>query len=239
MAFTYNDCKAQLANFLTVPETDANFLLALPTIIQDAENRLYRELDMMEAKGTATTTLVAGQRSFFVPQYLSAITFRTIEQMNVITPSSTTDPELGTRNPLEPASKEVLDALWPSATGSGVPTLFAPISQTQWIVGPWPDEAYTMEVYGTFQPEPLSESTQNTILTLFFPDVFFAACMVMSAGYQMNFSSMSDNPAQAMSWETHVQTLLNSAKVQEMRRRFGSEGWTSLQPDPVASPPRT
>jgi hypothetical protein len=76
-------------------------------------------------------------------------------------------------------------------------------------------------------------------LSQYLPDVFLAAAMVFASGYQKNFSSMGDNPQQAVSWESHVQPLIESAKVEEIRKKFGSQGWSSKSPDPIATPPRT
>jgi len=94
-------------------------------------------------------------------------------------------------------------------------------------------------VIGWIRPTPLSLANQTTPLTLYLPDVFLAAALVMAAGYQMNFSSMGDNPQQAVTWGSHVKTLLDSAKVEEFRKKFTSEAWTSKTPDPLAVPPRT
>jgi hypothetical protein len=138
-----------------------------------------------------------------------------------------------------PCSKEYLDVVYPSAAGDGVPIYFAPISQQDWILGPWPDAAYTVEVVGTIRPAPLSLANQTTFLSQYLPDVFLAAAMVFAAGYQQNFSAMGDNPQQALTWEAHVKPLIDSAKVEEIRKKFGSQGWSSKSPDPIATPPRT
>lgn len=240
VGLTYNTFTTKLANFIVVPITDAAFAEALPNIIDDAEQRLYRELDLLSTRVTATAPFVAGNRNIALPTPSGGNgPFVVVEDFNVITPQTSTDPETGTRNQLTPVSKEVLDALFPSAAGAGVPKFFAPISQQGWIVGPWPDQAYTLEVVGTVRPAPLSASNQTTLLSTYLPDVFFAASLVMSAGYQLNFSAAGDNPAAGMTWETHVQTLLTSAMREEFRKKFASEAWTSMQPDPQASPPRT
>lgn len=240
MSLTYSTFTTSLANMIVVPVNDPNFVTALPNIIDDAEQRLYRELDLLSTRVTAIGQLTASSRAFTLPTPSGGNgTFVVVEQFNVITPSSVTDPELGTRNALDPASKEYLDAVWPSAAGAGVPSLFAPINQQSWIVGAWPDAAYTVEVVGTIRPAPLSASNQSTFLSTYLPDLFLAAALVMSAGYQLNFSAAGDNPQAGVTWETHVKTLLDSAKVEEIRKKFGSEGWTSKEPDPIAKPPRT
>ena len=181
--------------------------------------------------------LTAGNRNFTLPQNNG--TFVVIEQMNAITPAGTTNPDAGTRVPMLPVAKEVLDQLGGSPSYTGIPTMFAPINQQGWIVAPWPDQAYTVEVVGTIRPAPLSATNQTTFLSTYLPDVFMAAALVMAAGYQLNFSAMGDNPQAGVTWETHVKTLLDSAKVEEIRKKFGSQGWSSKSPDPIATPPRS
>lgn len=234
MSFTYAQFKTDLANMLVVPEDDPGYVQALPRIIDDAEQRLYRDLDLLSTVVRATGALTINNRNFNLPT--TAGTFVVVEQMNVITPAGTTNPDLGTRVPMLPVSKEYLDAVFPSVAGAGVPSLFAPISQENWIVGAWPSAAYTVEVVGTIRPAPLSEANTSTLLSNYLPDVFFAAALVFSAGYQLNFSAGADNPAAGMSWETHVKVLIDSAKVEEIRKKFGSQGWSSKSPDPIATP---
>jgi hypothetical protein len=222
---------------IVVDPGDPNFVIALPNIIDDAEQRLYRELDLLSTVTRDTGAFTANNRNFTLPT--ASGVFVVVEQMNVITPSSVTDPDLGTRVPMLPTSREYLDIVYPSVAGAGVPSLFAPINQEDWIVGAWPDEAYTVEVVGTIRPAPLSSENQTTFLSEYLPDVFLAAALVMSAGYQKNFTSMGDDPKSAVSWESHVAILLESAKVEEIRKKFGSQGWSSKSPDPIATPPRT
>jgi hypothetical protein len=237
VALTYNSLVTSLANLIVVSPVDVGYAAALPNIIGDAEGRLYRELDLLSTVTRDTGLLVANNRNFTLPQNNGR--FVVVEQQNIITPAGTTDPDLGTRHPMLPVSKEFLDAVWPSVAGAGVPGSFAPISDQEWILGAWPNAAYTVEVVGTIRPAPLSLANQTTFLSLYLEDVFLAACLVMAAGYQMNFSSMGDNPQQAVTWETHVAKLLDSAKIEEIRKRFGSQGWSSKSPDPIATPPRT
>lgn len=222
---------------LVVPVNDAGFVTALPTIIQDAEQRVYRELDLISTVvSDASEALTAGRRSFALP---GGNAFYVIEQINIITPAGTTDPELGTRNPVLPATKDVLNMLYPSNAGAGVPAVFARITQSTLVFGPWPDANYTVEVVGTQRPTPLSDTNTNTFLTQYLPDVFFAAAMVFACGYQKNFSAMGDQPQSAVAWEQHYEKLKTSAAVEELRKKFASEGWSSAQPDPIATPART
>lgn len=237
MALTYNTYTTSLANLLVVPVDNVDFVQVLPNIIDDAEQRIYRELDLLSTVVRQNGTLTSGSRTFNLPGSGTDI-FVTTDELNVITPATQNDPEQGTRVGLVPTSREFLDFTFPSSDGAGVPEYYAMLTQSTVLVGPWPDAAYTVEVVGTKRPAPLSASNQTTFLSQYLPDVLLAASMVFASGYQMNFSAMADNPQQGVSWESHLKTLLASANVEEMRKKYAAEAWSSKQPTPLATPPR-
>lgn len=235
MSLTYNSFVQAIANLMVVPVNDPGYVEVLPNIIDDLEQRLYRELDLLSTIVTdASAVFTQNNRNLALPTG-----FVVIENINVISPAGQPDPNLGTRNALLPASKEMLDMLYPSSTGAGLPQYFGMVTQSTIVVGPWPDGAYQVEVVGTQRPAPMSAANQNTFLTANLPDLVIAAGMVFACGYQKNFSAQGDDPQSAVSWESHLQKLLPSAMVEELRKKFTSEGWSSKQPDPVATPPRT
>lgn len=237
MSLNWTSYVVSLGNLLVVATTDAGFLTALPNIIDDAEQRIFRELDLLNTMALATATLNTGTRVLNLPS--SKGTFIVVERINVITPATATVADLGTRNPLTPVSHEYLDFTWPSQSGSSVPQYFAPFTQSTFILGPWPDQAYPIEVEGTIRPLAISSTNQTTLLSVYFPDLFIAGSMVFGAAYQKNFGAASDDPKAAVTWEGHYQTLKASADVEEMRKKFVGAGWSSKQPAPLATPPRT
>lgn len=235
MSLTYTTYVSSLANLLVVPVNDVGFQTALPNIIDDAEQRLYRELDLLNTVCIDTGLLTANNRNFTLPTNVG--TFLVINQINIITPSTATAPDAGTRNALTRVSKDYLDFVWPSVTGATVPVNYATVQQDTIIFGPWPDATYTAEVIGTQRPAPISSTNTTTLLSNYFPDLFIAGSMVFACGYQKNFSAMSDQPQSAITWEGHTQTLLRSALTEETRKKGGP--WPIRQPsqnNPVASP---
>ena len=233
---TYSTYNTSLANLLVVPTSDAGYVTVLPNIIDDAEQYLYRELDLMATvQRDNSATLTTGSRSFNLPAANG--TFVVVKKINVITPASISTADLGTRNPLTPTSMEMLDFMWPSSSGSTVPTYFAMQSQSGVVLGPWPDQAYAVEVIGTFRPLPLSASNVTTLLSVYFPDLMISASMVFAAGYQRNFGAGTDDPQMAANWMGHTKNLLTSAKTEEMRKRLSEHGikqMTPPEPDPRA-----
>ncbi len=216
MALTYSSYVTSIANLMPSPGTalDSGFATVLPNAIDDAEQRLYRELDLVNTSvRDNSAALTAGVRDFTLPSSLG--TFIVTDEINIITPAGTTNPENGTRNALIPSSEEVLNMLWPSVTGSAVPQYFAIVNQDLIIVGPWPNAAYQVEVVGTQRPAPLSASNTTTILSVYFPDLFVAASMVFISGYMKAFGAAVDDPKMAGTWESHYQALLQSAQTEE------------------------
>lgn len=236
---TYTTFVSSIANLLPVAVSDVGFQAVLPNIIDDAEQRIYREMDLFWTNTRDNSSaLTAGSRIFSLPSTANG-DFVVVTAINAITPAGTTDPASGTRNSLLPVSNDFLDIMWPSVTGSTVPAYFSMLNPNQIIVGPWPDAAYQIEVVGEIRPNALSSSNTTTVLSVYFPDVLVAAGMVFAAGYQKNFGSGTDDPKMAVTWESHLQTLLAGVDKEESRRVFYAEGWSSEEPSKIATPPRT
>ena len=238
MGMTYNSFVTSVANMMPVPTTDPNFQTMLPDAITDAELRLYRVLDLVDtSQRDSSATLTAGNRNFNLPSTNG--TYIVTDEINVITPASATTADGGTRNQLVPCSDEMLNALWPSVSGSTVPQYFAFINQDLIIVGPWPDQNYRVEVVGTARPTPLSASNQTTILTEFFPDLFLSAAMVFVSAYMKNFGASVDDPKAGVTWEQHFNALLADAKEEENRKQLTLQGWSDKSLAKDVTPPRT
>jgi len=232
---TYSQLKTQIATLAVVDETDPAFITILPQAITYAENRMYRDLDLLETSTAITGYNVAtGNRKITLPEGTIVV----LEQINIITPAGQTNPQFGKRNPCLPVTKEYLDAVYGDSTVTGLPKYFAPFNDNLYLVGPFPDNNYYVEIVGTYRPASLSATNTTTFISLYLPDVMLMASMIYISGYQRNFGRQSDDPAMAQSYESQYQALLKGAMVEEFRKKFESSGWTSQIPSPVASPSR-
>lgn len=251
---TYSQYVTQIATLAVVAETDPAFVTILPQMITYAENRMYRDIDFMftstSLHGT-TFVLTAGNRNLSFNIDLSANsdaatgTFVVSEQINLLTDangdaSATTDPDACVRVPLLPTTKEFLDAVYGSSltANRGKPMYFVPFNETLFFVGPVPDQAYPVEVVGTYRPNSLSATNTSTFISLYLPDIFIMASMIYISAYQRNFGRQSDDPAMAQSYESQYKALLQGAIVEEARKKFDASGWSSQSPAPVATPTR-
>ncbi len=253
MSYNYTQYLASLTSLLVAADTNgqANLTAMLPNIIDYAEQRIYRELDLLTTLTPLTNTASASTRYVSVPS--NAIV---VQSANVITPANTA-PDAGSRNSLRRTSVEYLNFAWPSATTtSGVPsvpewyaiqnynltlsstTYSSTGSNYRLLMGPAPDSTYVVEMLCTVRPLPLSSANPYTFLTVFLPDLFLAASMVFAAGFQRDFGQQSDDPKLSVSWESQYQLLKGSANIEELRKKSMSSDWETFTPSPLADQPR-
>lgn len=237
MTYDYTSYTQALCTLMVTSTADSNFVAIEPSIIDYAEQRIYRELDLQVTQITLASQVSSGVRDLSFPS--SAGDMIVTDYINVYTPLGATSSN-GTRNMVVPASRETIDMLWPSGQiGTSIPQMFAMVNPTDAIFGPAPDQAYAVDIVGTVRPAPLSASNPTTVLTSYLPDLFMAASMVFASGYMRNFGSQSDNPQMSQSWEGQYQTLKASADTEAARQKFAGWGWTADSVSNTANTKRT
>ena len=230
----------QMATMAVVAETDPAFLTILPQMIVYAELRMYRDLDFLFTSGSTTAySLTEGSRILNVNA--DTFPYGTLvvpEQINVLVGSD--DPDQADRVPLLPTTKEFLDAVYGSGAfaNRGLPQYWVPFDDYTFLVGPYPDQSYTVELIGTYRPESLSATNLETFISKNLPDIMIMASMVYISGYQRNFGRANDDPQMAITYESQYQALLKGAAVEEARKKFEAAGWSSQSPSTFATPTR-
>jgi len=224
---------SQLETMIAMDAADPDFPTIIPAVINYAEMRIYRELDLISTIFRDTSvTLTPQTQGAMLPN-----TFVTVQGINILTPVGGAV-ATSARVPLVPASKELVYMLWGDPTVTGQPQMFALVDQWNLLLGPSPDLGYTIEAYGTQRPTPLSPTNTTTFLTAYLYDLFLAASMIFASGYMRNFGTQSSDPQMGMSWEAQYQSLKASANVEELRKKSWSDAWTAFSPTPLAQPPR-
>jgi len=242
---TYSQYKTQMALMAVVAEDDPNFVSILPSMITYAENRIYRDLDFLfTSVATINYGLTQGSRSITVPGDIMVVP----EQINLITPAGTSNPDLGVRVPLLATTKEFLDAVYGNSQATGQPKYFAPFDDYTFLVGPYPNSSYTCEIIGTYRPDSLSPTSTapglsspqlgTTFISLYMPEIMIMASMVYISAYQRNFGRANDDPSMAITYESQYQTLLKSAMAEENRKKFEAAAWSSQGQSVTATPTR-
>lgn len=249
MTTNFGVFQSQFLNAVAAVSSDTNWGTEFPLVIDRAEQRCYRDLDMFAVR--QWTQMINGFSPFNRTQVIPAVPFSSvvsiigagfgtsipisIDAINVLTFTSTmTVSSTGSRQNLIRSSPTFIDLCWPSDGAiTGVPQYYAQISDQLIMVGPPPVNSFLWEIRGPVRPLPLSSANSSTPLTINYPDVFFASAMI-EAGMFMRFVE----PAMSATWMTEYKDIMKSATVEEMRKRNMAEGWLSYQPSPIATPPR-
>jgi hypothetical protein len=238
VSYNYSQYTTYLTDLMVTSTADTNFVNIQPAIIDYAEQRVYREMNLLATEITVASALSSGVRTLALPT-TSQGTFVTTRYIKVYTPVGTTSTN-GTAVVLTPVSRELIDELWPTAVSfNAIPTMFAMVDPTDAIFGPSPDQSYNVDVVGHIRPTPLSSGNPTTVLTTYLPDLFLAASMVFASGYMRNFGAQADNPQQAQSWENQYQLLKTSADGEQVRQKFAGWGWTADSISQAANVKRT
>ena len=217
MSYTYSTLLTAVANALTVDPGDADFVALLPTILDDAEQRCYRELDLLTANVTVSQTLIPNTRINPIPTTSGHMLV--LDAINVFSTA-------GARfsPPVKMVSRDVVDFLWPNESApsaASFPVLAARIDDLNVMFGPAPGSPWGAEFIGTIRPAPLSVTNTSTFLTNYLSDLFFKCIMADANGVLLkNYGAQSSDPQQAISWEAAYQAVMASAKTEELRKMY-------------------
>lgn len=233
----YDALNQYLQTLLVDQAPSANYTVILPAAIQDAEERIYREMDFVACRTVQSpTAFTASNRDYVLPT--SVNTILVLQGVSAITPVGAVPPA-GTQRILEPVSLDFIDTNWPTESNTDIPVYWAMKDAKTITVAPTPNAAYQVRLTGIFRPTSMSQSNQTTYIGDIYPDLLIAACMVFLSGYQRDFGQQSDDPKLAMSWEALYSSRFKSAYEEEQRRKGSSVGWSPFQGTPLATPQRS
>jgi hypothetical protein len=228
-----------------------DFTIAFPQATSYAENRICRDMPMLANRAQNTQLMTtAGSRSIDLTT-MNNITaddqtnpgggpIIVVDGFALISPAGTSNPALGLRIPYTQTSLDWIDQFWPQqsvvmdpAAADWIGRYWALRDDHTIIIAPTPDAplgaVYTAEITGLFQPTPISQANPQTYLSTYYPDLLECAIMIFMSGWlQRNFSSQSDDPKMAVSWESQYEILLKSAMEEEQRRRGQGIGWSNM-----------
>lgn len=224
----YAALKEKLETHIEVPEADANWILVVDDILNFGELRIYRDMKELLAERVRDTS-----KSF------------TINNREIEAPTSMFVVEAlafvssGTTTPLRRVSLEFIDAVWPAQATTGTLQYFTMLDDTKAVVAGTPATAFQAVFTGYERDDPISTTNTETYISLNYPDLLFASCMVYAAGYQKDYGAQADDPQSGLSWKAVYDGLLAAAITQEERKSGRGEGWSTHAPAPLADPPRS
>jgi hypothetical protein len=213
MTYTLANLQTDIRSYT---EVSSNVLSdsVLDTIIKNAENKIYREVDADEERYFATSSLVVGNRYVTIPDDLRFIRYVQL------TDSENNQFYLEQRDTSFMAEYYVT----PGSSSVDIPRYYGNWDATFWVVAPTPDKAYTITLAYNKEPDTITSTTQptaapaatnGTYLSNKYQDLLLYACLVNTYGYLKGPQDMIQYYNQA-----YEKALMSYAiEVQGRRRR--------------------
>ena len=174
MAYTLTNLQDDIRNHT---EVDSAVLSTgvLNTIIKNAENRIYREVDSDDNRFYATSNLQSGNRYVTIPSDLRAIRYVQLKD--------------GSNNQvfLEKRDTSFMTEYYNTpSTASGLPKYYANWDANFWVVAPTPNATFEITLAYIKQPTSLTDSSvsaSGTYTSNKYQDLLLYACLVEAYGY--------------------------------------------------------
>ena len=146
----YTELTAAIKDY--AENTGTDFSAAIPTFIKQAEQRIYRSVNLPVNRKNVTGTLTDGNAYLAMPSdFLVPLSL-------AITSSS---------NQIFLINKDVnfIRSTYPNASTEGTPKYYGTFDVDTFIVGPTPDEDYVAELHYYYQPDSIVSSTTSWLGT--------------------------------------------------------------------------
>ena len=205
MAYTLTNLQDDIRNYT---EVDDGVLSTgvLNTVIKNAENRIYREVDSDDNRFYATSNLAAGSRYVTIPSDLRFIRYVQL-----------TDSD-GKQTFLDKRDTSFMAEYYNTpGTASGIPKYYANWDANYWVVAPTPNSTNLITLAYTKQPDSITTSpgdTQGTYTSNKYQDLLLYGCLVEAYGYLKGPVDMLQYYTQA-----YEKALQSYAIEQQGRRR--------------------
>lgn len=165
---------ASITNYTTLVEAivavteddGAEFAAYIPTAVDLAEERLFRELDLPELEEKAQGNMVTGNGIITKPtgyEFAEFFSYTPTGSQRVV---------------LKKKLESYIQDYWPNFSTTGEPKYYCDVNETQFRVAPTPAANYTYEIKYTQKPTKLGTSNENNYFVDNCNDVLFNATMV-------------------------------------------------------------
>ena len=175
MTITYDELTAEI---IANTENDgAEFAAQTDNFIKKAEALLSRDLDVPSLTAHKTTNMTIGDQFLTRPDNCL-----TVRHLNLTDGSSV-------RHPVRQRTPELLRTYWERTNVTGRPKYYAEWSESQILLAPPPDVAYTTEISFEARIDGLSSSNATNFYSTYFEDLLFALCMYYAESFDKNHAA--------------------------------------------------
>jgi hypothetical protein len=193
-------------------EVSSNVLTStiIDGLIEDAEFRIFRDVDSDNNRRYATSSLVAGQRYIDIPDNALVIRSAQITDIDPATSPSTD------RGLMEYRDTNFMAEYNPNDS-QGTPKYWSYWDQNTIVFAPVPDQAYTIQLNYILKDSGLSSTNTTTYLSLYFPNGLLYASLVEA------FTFLKGPQDLLQLYEQKYKQVLEGFTIEQMGRRRRDE----------------
>jgi len=206
MAYTLTNLQDDIKGYT---EVGSNVFTSsvLNTLIKNAENKIYREVDSDQDRHYATSNLIVGNRYVTIPADLRLIRYVQLKDSD------------NNQYYLEQRDTTFIAEYYstPGTAAVDIPKYYANWDENFWVVAPTPDRTYEITLAYNKEPVSLTDASVSgtgTYLSNKYQDLLLYACLVNAYGYLKGPADMLQYYSQA-----YEKALLSYAIEQQGRRR--------------------
>ena len=206
MAYTLTNLQDDIKSYKEVGDNVFTSSV-LDTLIKNAENKIYREVDSDQDRHYATSNLIVGNRYVTIPADLRLIRYVQLKDSD------------NNQYYLEQRDTSFIAEYYstPGTSAVDIPKYYANWDEDFWVVAPTPDRTYEITLAYNKEPVSLTDATLSgtgTYLSNKYQDLLLYACLVNAYGYLKGPADMLQYYSQA-----YEKALLSYAIEQQGRRR--------------------
>ena len=184
MAYTLDNLRTDIRNYTevdngsTTPKVLTDSVLG--TIIKNAENSIYRQIDTDQNVFYATSNAIVGNRYVTIPDNLRAIRYVQFKD------------QAGNQYYLEQRDTSFIAEYYstPGTSAVDIPKYYANWDEEFWVLAPTPDKTYEITLAYDKEPDSITDTTSSpapattgTYLSNKYQDLLLYACLVNAFGY--------------------------------------------------------
>jgi len=192
-------------------EVDANVLTStiIDGFIEDAEWRIFRDVDSDNNRRYATANLIASQRFIDIPADLLIV-----RSAQIVDSDGSSQPD--NREFLEYRDTSFMSEYNPTGT-TGVPKYYSMWDKDTIVLAPSPDATYEIQLNYILKDPGLSSSNTTTYLSKYFPNGLLYACLVEA------FSFLKGPNDLLQLYEGKYKQVVEGFSIEQMGRRRRDE----------------
>ena len=222
MAYTLTNLQDDIRNYTEVDSSVLSTAI-LNTIIKNAENRIYRQVDSDDNRFYATSNLAVGNRYVTIPSDLRIIRYVQLKDSN------------NKQTFLEKRDTSFMAEYYDTpSTANGLPKYYANWDANFWVVAPTPDATYEITLAYVKQPTSLTDASvsgSGTYISNKYQDLLLYAALVEAYGYLKGPADMLQY------YEQSFQRAIQSYAVEQQGRRRRDEYNDGVIRTPLKSEP--